>query len=311
MRVAGSDYSNVQRPCMRVFLSYASEQRDLAQRLALGLSNDGNHVFFDKDALPAGDSFDDRIRSAIARSHLFIFLISRASLQKGAYARAELDMAQQRWPNPAGKVLPVLGEDVAIEALPPYLRAVSVLETQGDLVAEVLQAAAWLARERRRGLALRSLLGVASLLAVMAAGWGWRVSQRQLAVESVDVTAVSQQSAAGAPEFRFDLTLRNRGAEAVTILDIGAHTDSDQAVFAGGSTEWFDLDPKERRALTFDASLQGSAPAAPLRWRLCWGYVRTEDRVYELDSEKLDVDLFMARYRRDACDGWRRWRPER
>ena len=62
---------------MRAFISYASEQRDIAERLALGLRNEGNRAFFDRDALPAGGSFDDRIRRAIQRSHLFVFLIIR------------------------------------------------------------------------------------------------------------------------------------------------------------------------------------------------------------------------------------------
>ena len=50
---------------MRVFLSYASEHRELATRLALGLRNLGLETFLDRDSLPPGDSFDDRIASTI------------------------------------------------------------------------------------------------------------------------------------------------------------------------------------------------------------------------------------------------------
>jgi hypothetical protein len=39
---------------MRVFLCYDSEQRDLAQRVALALAGAGIEVFFDRDDLPPG-----------------------------------------------------------------------------------------------------------------------------------------------------------------------------------------------------------------------------------------------------------------
>jgi TIR domain len=121
---------------MRVFLSYASEQRDLAIRLALALRSMRNNVFFDRDALPTGAAFDLRIRKAILRCHAFVFLASRQSLQAGAYTLSELGVAERRWAHPAGKVLPVLVDDTPIETLPAYLRAVSVLEPKGDIVAE-------------------------------------------------------------------------------------------------------------------------------------------------------------------------------
>jgi hypothetical protein len=119
---------------VRVFISYASEQRDIAERLALGLRSVGNRPFYDRDALPAGHAFDSQIRRAVQRAHLFVFLISRESLREGSYPLTELALARQRWPHPAGKVLPVLVEDVPVEALPAYLRSVSVLEPEGDLV---------------------------------------------------------------------------------------------------------------------------------------------------------------------------------
>ena len=87
--------------------------------------------FFDRDDLPAGASYDDRIRTAVQNSHLFIFIISKDSIRKGAYALSELSMAEKRWSQPSGKILPVLFDDTPIDTLPPYLRAVSVLVPTG------------------------------------------------------------------------------------------------------------------------------------------------------------------------------------
>lgn len=157
---------------MRVFLSYASEQRDLAIRLALALRTMRNNVFFDRDALPAGGAFYLRIRKAILRCHAFIFLASRQSLQAGAYPLSELGVAERRWPHPAGKVLPVLVGDTPVETLPAYLRAVSVLEPKGDIVAEVLDAVARVRKQRLRILALRSAaVSIAIVLSSSALLW--------------------------------------------------------------------------------------------------------------------------------------------
>lgn len=156
---------------MRIFLSYDDTRRDVAERLALGLRTSGHEVFFDQDSLPAGTSYDDRIRNAILRSHLFVFLISRESIAKGAYALTELAIAEHRWPHPTGRVLPVLLDDTPITTLQPYLRAVSVLIPRGDVVAEALHAARLRADLRRRSLRKAAIAtgAVAAVLAVIVA----------------------------------------------------------------------------------------------------------------------------------------------
>jgi len=157
---------------MRVFLSYASEQHDLARRLALALRSMRNRVFFDREALPPGGAFDIRIRKSILRCHAFIFLASRHSLRIGAYPLSELGIAERRWPHPAGKVLPVLVDDTPVETLPAYLRAVSILEPKGDMVAEVLDAVARLKKQRLRILALQgATVSIAIALSSSALLW--------------------------------------------------------------------------------------------------------------------------------------------
>ena len=73
-------------PRYRVFLSYAREQRDVAEYLAQTLENDGIDVFFDRHDLPAGDAFHARIRAGIRRCHRFVFLVSPDSVTPGSYA---------------------------------------------------------------------------------------------------------------------------------------------------------------------------------------------------------------------------------
>ena len=76
-----------------IFLSYSSPQSEAATRIELSLKGEGHSVFRDRSALPPGESFDARIRTAIEESDLFIFLISRESVLEGHYTLTELRFA--------------------------------------------------------------------------------------------------------------------------------------------------------------------------------------------------------------------------
>jgi hypothetical protein len=120
-----------------IFLSYASEQSEAATHIELSLKGDGYNVFRDRTSLPAGESFDARIRTAIEESDLFIFLISRESISQGRYTLTELKFAEHKWKHPGGHVLPVLLEPVPKQAIPIFLRAVTILHPQGNVTAEI------------------------------------------------------------------------------------------------------------------------------------------------------------------------------
>lgn len=133
--------SRITRSCsrQRVFLSYSSEDRAVAESIAQALTNAGHKVFFDKSSLPPGSDYNDQIRKAVSSSDRFVFLASRSGLAQGKYTRTELDFAQQRWPSPVGRVYPVLVDPQFNPAeLPAYLRSVHCLSVSGSAAAEVL-----------------------------------------------------------------------------------------------------------------------------------------------------------------------------
>ena len=154
---------------MKAFISYASEYRNLADRIAIGLRQEGVDVFFDRDQLPPGGAYDTRIRKAIKRSDLFIFLISPESVSENAYALTEVGFAREKWKNPTGRVLPVFAAETNLDDVPAYLRSVTILEPEGNLTAEVLANVKRLtAKHRRRSILLAgSLLFTAMLFALM------------------------------------------------------------------------------------------------------------------------------------------------
>src|ERR1044071_2305637 len=131
---------------MDIFLSYASEERELADQIHLALAGGGHLVFFDRASLPPSGDYHMRIAAAVERSDLFVFLMSPSSLAQGSYALTELKLARTKWPHPKGRVLPVRVGKADWGSIPAYLQAVTVLEPEGSVAAEVLRS-----EERRVG----------------------------------------------------------------------------------------------------------------------------------------------------------------
>jgi hypothetical protein len=157
-----------------IFLSYSSSPSEAATRVELSLKGEGHSVFRDRSALPPGESFDARIRAAIQESDLFIFLISRESVLEGRYTLTELKFAEQKWGHPAGHVLPVLTEPVPKEAIPEFLRAVTMLQPRGDLAAEVTAEVDRMTEPWWRWFLRPQGLALLVLVALLIAGSVWQ-----------------------------------------------------------------------------------------------------------------------------------------
>jgi hypothetical protein len=134
---------------MKIFLAYSSADKGKAESIALALRARRHSVFFDRDDLPAGTSYNQRIEHAIQNSDIFVFLVSPASVKEGSYARTELKFARQKWLDPAGHVLPVRVRATPARNIPPYLAAVTILETEGNLAAETSAAVGRMRRGTR------------------------------------------------------------------------------------------------------------------------------------------------------------------
>lgn len=122
---------------MRIFLSYASEQRPVAEAIAFTLRGRGHVTFLDKEDLPPGSSYDQQIARAVAASDLLLFLISPESVTPGRYTLSELAFARKKWRSGRDHVLPVLVKATPREAIPAYLGSVQFLTPEGNVAAEV------------------------------------------------------------------------------------------------------------------------------------------------------------------------------
>jgi TIR domain-containing protein len=179
-----------------IFLSYSSDQAEAATRIELALKEEGHNVFRDRSSLPAGESFEARIRNAVEECDLFVFLISQASISPGRYTLTELKFAEQKWGRPSGHILPVLVEPVPGDAIPAFLRAVTILNPEGNLTAEVVAAVARMSASWwRRMLEPRRLVPmVVAVLVLVGGAWTVLPSYLERRAQTGRAAALVQQS---------------------------------------------------------------------------------------------------------------------
>ena len=187
---------------LNVFLSYASEQRAVAEEIAHALKNAGHGVFFDKDSLKPGSDYNHRIRNEIRASDRFIFLLTRPAIEPGRFTLTELGFAKERWPNAKASVLPVLLDPtLPAQQIPAYLRSVHILPVEGNAAAEIAAAVDGSRRLKPRcaatlafGAACLALGG--SYVATGYAPFSQHVGFKLLRPDQVDFRPMSQPRAA-------------------------------------------------------------------------------------------------------------------
>ncbi len=87
----------VTEPSHAVFLSYASQDAEAAQKICDALRAVGIRVWFDQSELRGGDIWDQKIRSEVRECELFIPVISANTMsRREGYFRLEWDLADQR-----------------------------------------------------------------------------------------------------------------------------------------------------------------------------------------------------------------------
>lgn len=159
---------------MRIFLSYASQDREPVHSIYLALRDQGHKVFFDRGDLPAGEEYHNRIRQAIEKSTLFLFIISPDTVDADSYTLTELHIAAKA----RVKLLPVVLRATDMELIPVAARAVTLHMPVGNVPASVAAEVHRIARERWHKRLQRASFGLA-LLGILCGIWYWyRVTVR-------------------------------------------------------------------------------------------------------------------------------------
>jgi hypothetical protein len=102
---------------IRIFISYASEDQPVAARVFASLKDAGGEPWFDKDALQAGDRWEEIIKDQLRDTHFVLVVHSRALVDKvDSYVNKEIWHARERAKEVRGRFLIVLlADDGALE----------------------------------------------------------------------------------------------------------------------------------------------------------------------------------------------------
>lgn len=122
----------------KVFLSYASEDRELASQLAHALMSQGIDVWWDAWEIRAGDSLRRKIDAGLADCTHFLVLLTQTSLAK-AWVNQEMDTGFVRMLNDRIVFLAVR-VGLPAESLPPLLRGLHSPQID-DVATDVRQLA--------------------------------------------------------------------------------------------------------------------------------------------------------------------------
>lgn len=121
---------------MRVFISHAKRDRDVASRLAEHLQADGITAWFD-EVIEPGARWVDSLQKAVDDSDAFVVLISKATSESASIRSEWSQILKRVWGDEATVVLPVLLDSTDP---PGFLRDHASVQMKADeqtLAAEV------------------------------------------------------------------------------------------------------------------------------------------------------------------------------
>ncbi|SFQ78252.1 toll/interleukin-1 receptor domain-containing protein [Donghicola eburneus] len=120
--IAMIDFTEIEQVVSpKAFLSYASEDREIAQRVAEGIQAAGVETWWDRWEIGAGDSIVQKINQGLDGCTHFIVLLSPNSINK-PWVQTEIDAGFVRRVHGEAKFIP-LRCNILAEQLPPLLRA--------------------------------------------------------------------------------------------------------------------------------------------------------------------------------------------
>ena len=107
---------------MRIFLSYASEDRAAAREIYKALRQSDFDVWFDEEELRVGERWEPALQRAIATANVMLLLVGSAADSKN-FQREEIRSALDRARRDEDfRILPVLVSKSDPASLPPALR---------------------------------------------------------------------------------------------------------------------------------------------------------------------------------------------
>lgn len=124
------DEDNAAPETPKVFLSYTSDDRELAQTIATALQANGIDTWWDQWCISTGDSFVQKINEGLADCTHFLVLLTPQSIDM-PWVKHEIDAALVRKINQQCRFLP-LRNKLPVSQLPPLLASLNAPEINVD-----------------------------------------------------------------------------------------------------------------------------------------------------------------------------------
>lgn len=125
-----------------VFISHASEDKQVAREIATQLREHGFITWLDIHSISPGDNLRAAIEKAISQADVVLVLVSRNSASSPWVTDEWSAIREHTWEHPDLKVLPILIENAP---LPPFLREWQVMRFESTGAEKIAQRVAEIA----------------------------------------------------------------------------------------------------------------------------------------------------------------------
>jgi hypothetical protein len=106
-----------EKPQYDVFLSYSTQDRDLASAITSALKDSGISTWFDAHEIRAGERWEPLVEEALRESRVLVLILNTENLNRpGTFFEIGAAVADSK------RIVAVLAEDVDVASLPPLLR---------------------------------------------------------------------------------------------------------------------------------------------------------------------------------------------
>jgi len=270
---------------MNLFIAYAAPDLKIAESLFHRLKSEKHEVFLDRKHLSPAGTYDQKIRKALKKTDLLIFLASKESIKQGSYALAELTLYSQHLKSPDNRILPVLLESGLKGQLPGALNSITQLVPKGNIEAEVTAAVAKIAANQSKPLKVFLVAGFLALCFLVPIFW-WQFQARTLEISKFEVQALSRGLGSIADSFQLSGVIHNSAKDSVFFSGLvveSKNRDITGKVISGIDSIFpvLELDPKISSSWQASISFyntennQGLAleDIDDLKWRTCLDFI--------------------------------------
>ena len=128
------------KPCVKIFISYKSENRDWAELIHGELEKEGYKPWFDRRDLRGGDTWMSEIDKNINEATIFLSILSEWAAKADGIHKRELQQAKERQLCKETFIIPLKVDGYELPANLRWLEGLQVVDSSGDWFGDLRRA---------------------------------------------------------------------------------------------------------------------------------------------------------------------------